>query len=219
MKWESVNAISTAVAAIATVLSTIIALFSAIIAFQQWSDAKKSKQSNELLTQRLAKSLTPQQLGNIFHNLTEDIKDIKTKLPEDKQFLNKQIAYFENEIEKFQTDLKIYKEAGLWLLSSNTRKHLAKNLGDEAIETCSLKLSKDKRFQFYKDIYKYLTLLYYTLNYGVPMPEELITKSLHKKQYYEIALNFIFKRIPKNLSDGAVKLIEKHLNDLIDNLS
>lgn len=221
MKWESINTIITAGAGVATIFSTLIALFSTTIAFGQWRDAKKTKKENQslkILNERLEiQSLNHQILSTTVQGLAKELKEFKTKLP-DEQFLNKQINSFEKGVEKFQENFKIYKEAASWLFSNIERKHLAKKLGDEVIKNCDLKLSKDKRYQFYKDIYKYLTLLYYTLNSGVPMPKELITNSLHKKQYYETALNYLLKLIPKDLSDEAVKLLEEHLTHLIRNL-
>ncbi|MDJ0696335.1 hypothetical protein [Mastigocoleus sp. MO_188.B34] len=211
MGWESVNAISAAGGAVATTVSTLIA-------FMQFRYAKKTEIKNkslEKLNEQLeVQSLNHQKLLTTIQELAEQFKEFKTKLPND-QVLNEQINSFEKEVEKFQRNLNSYKEAALWLSNKNQRLHLAKDLGDEAIKIFSLKLLKDKRYKFYKDIYKYLTWLYYTLNYGAPMPKELITKSLHKKQYYEAALNSILKMMPKDLSDGAVKLVEEHITDLI----
>jgi hypothetical protein len=82
------------------------------------------------------------------------------------------------------------------------------------LKICALKLLDHQRKNFYKDIYKYLTWLFFTLYYGVPIPIEIISRTLPDIAAYQEAFKFIIKKIPKNLSGDA----DNRIRNLITNL-
>lgn len=152
----------------------------------------------------------------LLHEFLKELKLIGVRFPEDRD-LNDKVTLLEQELAKFEEDLKHSQDAASWLAKKNTRLHLAKDAGDEALRICSLKLPDTERGNFYKDIYKYLTWIFFTLYYGSPMPVELISPSLQNKKAYQEAFKYILKMMPKDLSVDADKRVKSLIKTLMKN--
>lgn len=199
-------------------VGTIAGVGGTLFGFLQWREAKKAGKENKNLTIQLQKISDNTNSLPLMLNMLEELKRFRGKFPED-QSINEKVTTFEQELAKFEENLKYDKEATKWLVKKNTRQHLAKDSGDEALRICSLKLPDSERYNFYKDIYKYLTLLFFTLDKGVYIPAELITPSIKDKKAYQEALKSIIQKIPRELSIEAYNRLKKLINNLIIELS
>jgi hypothetical protein len=198
-------------------VSTIASVGGTLFGFLQWRDAKKAQGENKKLTAQLQQIGTNTDSLPLMLNMLRELKRFGRKFPED-QSVKEKVTLFEQELAKFEENLKYNQDAAGWLAKKNTRQHLAKDSGDEALKICSLNLPDSERHNFYKDIYKYLTLLFFTLDKGVYVPAELISPSIQYKKAYQEAFKSIIQNIPRELSIEADDRLKKLINNLISEL-
>jgi hypothetical protein len=198
-------------------VSTIASVGGTLFGFLQWRDAKKAQGENKKLTAQLQQIGTNTNSLPLMLDMLRELKRFGGKFPEDQSVKGK-ITFFDQELAKFEENLKYNQDAAGWLAQKNTRQHLAKDSGDEALKICFLNLPDSERHNFYKDIYKYLTLLFFALDKGVYIPAELISPSIPYKKAYQEAFKSIIQKIPRELSVDADDRLKKRINNLMSEL-
>lgn len=199
-------------------VGAVAGVIGTLFGFLQWREARTAKADSKQLTDQLQQITNNTNSLPLLHDMLKELKLLGVKFPEDKA-INGKVTLFEQELAKFEENLKYNQDAARWLEKKNTRLHLSKNAGDEALRVCSLKLSDPERKEFYKDIYKYLSWVFYTLYYGVPMPVELISPSLQEKKAYKEAFKYIIKTVPKDLYVDADRRVKGLIDSLISDFS
>lgn len=191
----------------------------------QLKQAQSTKNENEELKNEL-KNISDN-THNISHNTMciENIlrelllKIIKVKsVGSDDPLLNETIDWLKQQLDQLEAAIRESQDAARWLEKKHIRIQLARDAGDKALKICSFKLSKSERYKFYEDIYKYVTWLFYSLNEGVSIPLDIISRRLQQPKVYQEAFKYIRGNIPNKLSFKAKKRVEDFIDHLIENL-